>query len=236
MPRSRINGNFIDKTSSIIATEEEQNQIDDFITKMNTRQLVGELFNIEFSAENWSRWGNSINFNATTGLVSAEYGSLMASTNVIDYISSYPFGNYTLFTSYSNSRSQLEKAITTLKGLGVEKTSVNPFIFLDYSGGLMYGLNSYPEAHRIGEVDDLNLTYSLSNTLGKEFRSMGINGVINNYINTYYPSTMGFIDEFKDTLQANSIKRGYQNNNIVTASGAEVTSYKIGRASCRERV
>lgn len=205
------------ETKTINATAEEQQQIKDILNKMTINQLVGELFNIRFSKEAWG-WYSEVTFNSTTGLPDAEFGSVLSQTNVVDYISSYPFGNYTLFTDETKDRTQLQKAASTLTQMGKDKTGVNPFICINYSGGYINGLNGYPYNSTIGSKD-ISLSYKLSNTLGKEYRAMGINMVIDDYAsaNSQYNFSTNI---YTSLLQGNSIKNGYKANNIVSAMGA----------------
>lgn len=206
------------KTKKIDVKQEDLNKAQELITKMNTRQLVGEMFNISFSASSWYWWDQTIEINKTTGLPDAEFGQSLAKTNVLDYISAYPFGNYTLFTDYTESRNQIKTAIETLKKMGKDKTGINPFIAIGYSGGVINGLNSFPTNNIIGTNKNLSAAYNLSNTLGKEFRAMGINVIMDNYASTNLRNYSD--DAFEATMQGYSIRRGYKNNGIISAMGS----------------
>lgn len=207
-----------EKTKQIDVKKEDLNKAQELITKMNTRQLVGEMFNISFKASSWYWWDSAVEINKTTGLPDAEYGQSLTKTNVLDYVSAYPFGNYTLFTDYTDSRNQIQTAIETLKRMGKDKTGINPFIAIEYSGGVINGLNSFPTNDLIGANKNLSVTYNLSNTLGKEFKAMGINVVMDNYAST---NARNYCDDvFEATMQGYSIKRGYKNNGIISAMGS----------------
>lgn len=214
---STITIEVINEAKRMTATAEEQQQIKEILNKMTINQLVGELFNIRFSKEVWG-WNTEVTFNSTTGLPDAEFGTVLSQTSVVDYISSYPFGNYTLFTDVTKDRTQLQKAASTLTQMGKDKTGVNPFICINYSGGYVNGLNGYPYNSTIGS-NDISLSYKLSNTLGKEYRAMGINMVIDDYasVNSQYNFSTNI---YTSLLQGNSIKNGYKANNIVSAMGA----------------
>lgn len=206
-----------EKTKPIDVKKDDLSKAQELITKMNTRQLVGEMFNISFSASSWYWWDRAIEINKTTGLPDAEYGQSLTKTNLLDYVSAYPFGNYTLFTDYTESRNQLQTAIETLKRMGKDKTGINPFIAIGYSGGVINGLNSFPTNDLIGTNKNLSVTYNLSNTLGKEFKAMGINVVMDNYAST---NARNYCDDvFEATMQGYSIRRGYKNNGIISAMG-----------------
>lgn len=215
---STITIEVINEKKTMTATAEEQQQIKEILNKMTINQLVGELFNIRFSKEAWG-WYSEVAFNSTTGLPDAEFGTVLSQTNVVDYISNYPFGNYTLFTDETKDRTQLQKAINTLTQMGKEKTGVNPFICINYSGGYINGLNGYPYNSTIGSSFSISLSYKLSNTLGKEFRAMGINMVMDDFASAN--DQYNFSNGLSITLfHGNNIRRGYEANNIAYATGA----------------
>lgn len=207
----------------IKATDEETEQINAIISKMNTTQLVGEMFNISFSVQVIREYNYALKLNSETGLPDASFGSALADTNIVTYLNDYPFGNYTIINDYTKSLEQLKTSIKTLNKMGKDKTGVNPFIFMDYAGGNLQYIDSYGSNSVIAYNQDATLAYNIGNTLGKEYSSLGINGILSNYAS--HNSSISFgTDSNISGILSSSMKDGYHNNGIMMGAGQAITT------------
>lgn len=220
----------VDENIANEATLEEIEQINEIMSKMNVSQLVGEMFNISFSIRT-IRWYNAvIKINGVTGLPDASFGSALADTDIVTYLNDYPFGNYTIVNDYTQNLNQLKLSIETLKKMGNDKTGINPFIFINYAGGNLKELDSYGSNKIIAYNEDATLAYNIGNTLGMEFSSLGINGVLNNYVS--YNSNVSFGDNsIISNILSSSMKEGYYNNGIMMGAGQEYKTYYYDQTS-----
>lgn len=225
----------VDENIAAKATLEETEQINEIMSKMNVSQLLGEMFNISFSVQ-IIRWYNyTIKLNGNTGLPDASFGSALPDTDIVTYLNDYPFGNYTIVNDYTQNLSQLKLSIETLNKMGKDKTGINPFIFIDYAGGNLKYLDSYGSNNIIAYNEDATLAYNIGNTLGMEYRSLGINGVINNYVS--YNSNVSFGDNsIVSNILSSSMKEGYYNNGIMMGAGQEYKTYYYDQTSVETEI
>lgn len=197
-------------------TEEERVQIEEILSKMSLEQMIGQMFNIGFNRST-ERWSDPVQIENATGLPFAQFSRNDPQTSVIDYISNYPFGNFTIEAASGDNRNNLIKAINTLYTTGKSKSGVNPLITLEYSGGkTMNGIIGIP-ANKALSTASSETIYETSNLFASQLKALGINSVINTYPNMLDNSEIvTFGKDIPTAIVASGLMgQAYSNNDVV---------------------
>ena len=213
-------------------TSEEETKINEIISNMSLEQLVGQMFNVGITAIS-SSW-EQVAIDPTTGLPYAVFSRNDPQTSVVEYLSNYKFGNFTIKSTSGSSRENLLLAIKTLNQMGKNNTGINPFISYEYTGGrVMQAITAIPSNQALGSANTSTVN-SVSNIFASELQALGINLVNNAYANTAdFNDTLNKYnnDITKSIVSSEIVNKAYNNYGIVMMPSLSVSyAYEDSRS------
>lgn len=206
-------------------TNEEQEQINSLINSMTIEQKVGEMFNVGIYGMDYG-WGPQLEIEESTGLPYAQFGFEESKQSFIDFIASYNIGNFTVYDISGGSKGILTTATKTLKQLGKNNTGINPFITIESTGGnIMDALVIMPSNQALA-VANPSIIDNISDLYAQELNALGINTVLNCYLNnnTNNNSSLNLYgdDIYKAMVTASIVEKAYKQNNVVMISDLSI--------------
>lgn len=226
------------ETNNYSMTNEEQEKIDSLIESMTIEQKVGEMFNVGIYGVN-SGWGPQLEIEESTGLPYAQFGGRNdQKTSFLDFVASYNIGNFTLYDISGKTKENLLTATKTLKQLGKNNTGINPFITIESTGGyVMDALVSMP-SNQAMSVANPDVIEQINNLYATELKALGINTVLNSYLNNNISANSSLnmygSDINKAAVTAATVEKAYQNNNVVMISDLSIYNQYLSITSLDE--
>lgn len=170
-----------EKTSDIDMTNDEKIKINEIISNMTIEQMVGEMFNVGFDIVQ-SGWGEPVGIEPETGLPYAQFTRNEPQMSMIEFLSGYKFGNFTINSVSGQDRKNLMLAAKTLKELAVNNTGIEPFITINSTGGfIMNGITSLPTNAALSNAN-VSTIQAVNEYYAEELRALGINTIVNGYV------------------------------------------------------
>lgn len=226
--KGTIEVTVINKTiETIEMTQEEREQINLILENMTLKQKVGEMLNVGILGVNYE-WGPQLKIEAATGLPYVQFGreDQNKEESLVDLLSSYNIGNFTVYDICGQSKENLMLATQTLKDLGKKNTGINPFITIESPGGyIMDAIVSMPTNQAMATAPNKTIE-DINNLYASELQALGINSVLNCYLNNNTESSTSLFmygsDMSNALVTASIVDKAYKKNNVILISDLSI--------------
>lgn len=221
---------------TIETSQEEVNIINEMLDKLTLEQKIGQMFNLGFTSR-YSSWSGQydVQIDPSTGLPFAQFGSEGQGRSVLELIKDYKFGNFTITDFSGGSIENIQKSVKTLKDIGFANSGINPMISIYANGGETLGaLSGIPTNNLMSSIDDFNAVKGLNDLYSEKISLLGINAVINNYMNNATSGAMFGNSVTENIVYSSMISNIYKENNVLLVGGSSKYDYWSDSRSLEE--
>lgn len=189
LPAKTFTINVVDNKQSEDATAEEMKIINDYLSKMSTKEKLGQMFVLDLKSQNtgWRR----VEYNFSKDENGAYYyanNDESSKKYIKALIKSYPFGNFNINSSVSTKELNISNSILGMQNYFVDSLKIGGIICVDM-GDLGEGFNTYLDNLALGTINNFDILQQYYQVLGKDIKSSGINTIISPIFSTYGSSS-----------------------------------------------
>lgn len=178
LPAKTFTINIVDNKQSNDITAEEQKIINDYLSKMSTKEKIGQMLVLDLQSVNtgWRRVEYSFSKDEN-GSYYYPNNDVTGKRYIKSLLKSYPFGNYTISSTISTKEMNISNSILGMQNYFVDGLKIGGIISTNMAD-LGEGFNTYLDNLTIGTINDLKVAQEYYDVLGQDIKSAGINTVV----------------------------------------------------------